>query len=184
MFKMIQRWVQMGLVLIVFILFMNFDEFFKKDRVLDKAEAKIVRVIDGDTLEVVTDQGIKERVRLLLIDTPESVHPDFPAEYLGEEASDFAQQILVQGDCVLLEIGNPNRDKFDRLLAYVWIDDLNFNLLMVEKGFARVAYVYEPNTKYLKEFEKAEAHARRQELRIWSIKDYVQDFGFDMSVFD
>lgn len=158
------------------------EDIFKKEVVLEEYEAEVVRVVDGDTVIVKTDEGVEERVRLLLIDTPESVHPTEPEQLFGKESSEYAKEILKEGDVVKLEIGKPERDRYDRLLAYIWIDDVNFNQLMIEKGYARVGYVYEPNTKYLKEFEEAEIKAKNKKENIWSIDGYVKDDGFDMSV--
>lgn len=158
------------------------ENVFKEDLVLEEHEAEVVRVVDGDTVIVKTDEGVEERVRLLLIDTPESVHPTEPEQLFGKESSDYAKEVLREGDVIKLEIGNPERDRYDRLLAYIWIDDVNFNQLMIEKGYARVGYVYEPNTKYLKEFEKAEREAKGKKENIWSIDGYVTEDGFDMSV--
>lgn len=157
-------------------------DFTKEDLQLEEHEAEIVRVVDGDTVIVKTNDGVEERVRLLLIDTPESVHPSKEKELFGEEASDYAKEMLQEGDVVTLEIGNPERDRYDRLLAYIWVDDVNFNQHMIEKGYARVGYVYEPNTKYLDEFRKAEQKAKKEKINIWSIEGYVTDDGFDMSV--
>lgn len=151
---------------------------------LQVEQAIVKSVIDGDTVIIHTSEGIEERVRLLLIDTPESVHPTEPEQLFGKESSDFAKSILREGDIITIEIGNPERDKYDRLLAYLWINDVNFNLLMIEKGYARVAYVYEPNTKYIEEFREAEKRAKDRNLNIWSIDGYVTDKGFDMSVLE
>src|SRR5699024_932575 len=151
-------------------------------------EVKLTRVIDGDTIivEMENDKGklVEERVRLLLIDTPESVHPTEPVEAFGVESSDYAEEYFKGVDKVHLEIGEDERDKYDRLLAHVWVDGENFNLHMVEKGYARVAYVYEPNTKYIDEFREAEEKAKKKEENIWSVDGYVTDKGFDMSVID
>lgn len=149
---------------------------------LSENEVVISRVIDGDTVLVINNKGVEERVRLLLIDTPESVHPDKPAELYGLEASEYAKKYLKQGRKVVLERGNPEKDKYGRTLGYIFVDDVNFNQHMIEKGYARVAYVHEPNTRYLDEFKKAEKEAREQRLNIWSINGYVTDEGFNMSV--
>lgn len=147
---------------------------FEEQIELEKDEVIINRVVDGDTINVKFANGETESVRLLLIDTPESVHPNKPVQPFGEEASEFAKEVLQEGDVVTLEKGNPERDKYDRLLGYIWIDDVNFNELMLEEGYARIAYVYEPNTKYLDEFEKAEKKAKSEGKNIWSIPGYVE----------
>lgn len=136
----------------------------------------VERVIDGDTIVVKDMAGKEDIVRLLLIDSPEY------DQYLGSEATLFAKKHLEIGDIINLEIGKNQRDKYDRLLAYVWIDDVNFNKLMLEAGYARLAYIYKPNTRYLRQFKKAEALAIKSKLNIWSVKDYVTKKGFDMSV--
>lgn len=142
----------------------------------------ISRVIDGDTVLVTTSEGEEERVRLLLIDTPESVSPREPVQKFGPEAAAFAKQRLKQGQTVTLEKGNPQRDQYGRLLGYLWINDENFNKSMIEKGYARVAYVFPPNTKYVDEFREAEHKAKDSGVGIWSIPGYVTENGFDMSV--
>lgn len=192
MFKRLGLLIMLGLVSFLAIQFdvpniikdnySSVEDIFKKEVVLEERQAEIVRVIDGDTVVVKTDKGEEERIRLLLIDTPESVHPTEPEQLFGKESSDYAKEVLREGDIVKLELGNPERDHYERLLAYIWIDDINFNQLMIEKGYARVGYVYEPNTKYLKEFEEAEIKAKNKKENIWSIDGYVKDDGFDMSV--
>ncbi|WP_289890903.1 thermonuclease family protein [Virgibacillus pantothenticus] len=148
---------------------------------LQANEVIVERVVDGDTLVIKNASGEEERVRLLLVDTPESVHPNKPVQLFAKEASSFAKEKL-EGEKVKLELGNPETDKYDRLLGYVWIDDVNFNQLLIEEGYARVAYIYEPNTKYLDEFQDAQVEAKEDKVKIWSINGYVTENGFDMSV--
>lgn len=155
----------------------NEDDEFK----LTKVDAVVERVVDGDTVKVKFDDGKVETLRLLLIDTPESVHPNKPPEMYGEEASNHAKRMLASGRKITVEIGNPERDKYNRMLAYIWIGNVNFNKRMIEKGFARVAYVFPPNTKYLEEFKEAEQRAKERGIGIWSVEGYVGENGFDMS---
>src|SRR5699024_9058527 len=108
----------------------------------NKEEATVNRVIDGDTVEVKMPDGDKESVRLLLIDTPESVHPDKPEQPYGKESSEYAKDKLPEGKKVNLEYDGPKRGTYDRLLAYIWVDGENFNQKMLEKGYARYAYEY------------------------------------------
>lgn len=153
-----------------------------KDKFLADNEVIITRVIDGDTVYVLNNKGKEEKVRLLLIDTPETSHPDKPAQLFGEEAKEYAKRYLKQGTKAVLEKGVQDTDKYGRTLGYLFVDGVNFNKHMVEKGYARVAYVYEPNTKYLDEFLEAEKRAKEKKLNIWSIDGYVTERGFDMSV--
>lgn len=143
----------------------------------ETAAALVDRVVDGDTLHVVVN-GQKETVRLLLVDTPETKHPDKPVEPFGPEASEFAKELL-EGQTVRLEFDGPKRDKYDRLLAYVWIDDVLFNELLVENGLARVAYVYDPPYKHYDTIAAAENRAMKEKKGIWSIENYVREDGFD-----
>src|SRR5699024_6778221 len=100
-------------------------------------------------------------VRLLIIYTPESVHPNGLIEAYGVEASDYAKEYFKGVRRVVLDIGEEERDKYDRLLAHVFVNGENFNLHMVEEGYARIAYVNEPNTKYLDEFKEAQQKAEK-----------------------
>lgn len=134
--------------------------------------AKVTRVIDGDTFEA-TVQGKTEKVRMILVDTPETVHPDKPAEPYGKEASDFTKQML-EGKDVYLELDAQERDQYGRLLAYVWIGDKLYNKMLLEKGFARVA-VYPPNVKYVDEFRAVQKKAQEQGIGIWSVENYAQE---------
>ncbi|GIO25307.1 thermonuclease family protein [Oceanobacillus sp. J11TS1] len=134
----------------------------------------IERVVDGDTVIVHLEDGTRERVRLLLIDTPESVKPNTEVQPFGEEASDFAKKLMPEGEKVELERGTPDRDDYDRMLAYIWVDGENVNQMLVEEGYARVAFVYEPNTKYLDELEEAQEEAKEDGENIWSIPGYVE----------
>lgn len=153
-----------------------------EDKEILKSEEVIVsRVVDGDTIIVTNAEGKDERVRILNIDTPESVHPTEPEQKFGREASDFAKEYL-EGQKVEIERGNPEKDKYGRTLAYIFVDGVNFNRLMLEEGYARIAYVNGSNTKYLDEFKQAENKAKKQKKNIWSIPGYVTDQGFDMSV--
>ena len=85
-------------------------------------EARLIRVLDGDTL-LVDLNGTEERVRLLGIDTPESVNPD-PEKNTpeGEAASAFTKSLLEEGQTLYLEIDRSDRDTYDRMLRYVWIE--------------------------------------------------------------
>lgn len=140
----------------------------------------ISRVIDGDTIEVTTEDGKTETVRLLLIDTPESVRPDKPAQRFGEKASRYLSNFTDMS--ALLERGNPDKDKYDRTLGHVWIENgvnhANVGELMVMDGYARVAYAKESD-KYYDEFKQAEQEAKDKGLNIWSIEGYVTDNGFN-----
>lgn len=138
--------------------------------------AKVTNVVDGDTIDIQLE-GQEERVRLLLVDTPETVHPSKPVQPFGPEASNYAKEILT-GEEVRVEYDGPKRDHYDRLLAYIWIDGENFNQQLLEKGLARYAYVYDPPYSHAETMSEAESHAQQQEKGIWSIDGYVTEDGF------
>lgn len=140
--------------------------------------AKVVKVIDGDTVKIQLPNGNVETVRLLLIDTPETVHPTKGIQPFGPEASQFSKKLMPANSEVEVELGIGERDKYGRLLAYFYVDGKMVNKMLLEKGLARVAYVYAPNTKYLNEFEAIQKKAQQKEIGIWSIENYVTPRGF------
>jgi micrococcal nuclease len=126
----------------------------------DGEPATVVDVTDGDTIRVDRGDGGSERLRYVGIDTPETVHPDQPVQPWGPEAS-AANEQLVAGRAVLLERDVSDRDQYDRLLRYVWVDTpagwLMVNAELVARGLAEV-HAYEPDTRhdaYLRQVEEA-----------------------------
>jgi micrococcal nuclease len=141
--------------------------------------AAITKVVDGDTVKITLENGSEETVRLLLIDTPETVHPSKPVQPFGPEASEFAKNTLPSGKQIGIEIDVSERDKYGRLLAYIWVDNKMFNEMLLERGLARVAYIYPPNTKYVDQFRAIQRTAQEQGVGIWSIENYVQEDGYN-----
>ena len=107
----------------------------------DAEVAPVIDVTDGDTIKVERAEGSVERVRYIGIDTPETVHPDEPVEPWGPEAA-AANQRLVADQLVVLERDVSDRDRFDRLLRYVWVETPDGWLLvndeLVALGLAEV----------------------------------------------
>jgi micrococcal nuclease len=137
----------------------------------------VTDVVDGDTIDVQID-GKEETIRLLLVDTPETVHPSKPVQPFGPEASDFMKELL-KGEEVELEIGISERDKYGRILAYVYTKEGKMvNELLLKKGLARVAYIFPPNTKYVDDFREIQRDAQLREKGIWSIENYTTKDGF------
>ncbi|OVE37529.1 thermonuclease [Priestia aryabhattai] len=139
--------------------------------------ATVERVVDGDTLKVKMLNGKTDRVRLLLVDTPETKHPKLGVQPFGTEASAYTKKRL-EGQEITLEFDVQERDQYGRLLAYVWIDNELYNEELLAKGLARVA-VFPPNTKYVDEFKKIQEQARKSEKGIWSIENYAQEKGYN-----
>ncbi|EAC6450070.1 hypothetical protein WO83_14480 [Listeria monocytogenes] len=136
-------------------------------------------VVDGDTISVKFEGETKAKtVRLLLIDTPESVKPNTPVQPYAKEASNYMKELVTTSKLALEYDSGGATDKYGRILAYVYADGKNVNEMMIKEGFARVAYVYEPNTRYLSEFKQAEAAAKEKKKNIWAKDGYVTDKGF------
>jgi micrococcal nuclease len=143
--------------------------------------AKVLEVIDGDTIKV-SINGKEETVRMLLVDTPETKHPQLGEQPFGKEASNFTKQLL-SGKTVQLEQDvNNGPDKYGRLLYYVYLDGKSVQEQLLEKGLARVAYVYVPNVKYVDKYREIQAKAQQAGVGIWSIENYAQEDGFHSEV--
>ena len=126
---------------------------------------KVVRVVDGDTIKV-NFNGIEESLRLIGIDTPESVHPDADKNIKeGIIASDYTKSML-EGKEVRLEFDVQQRDRYGRLLAYVWLGNKMFNKTLLDEGYAQVS-TYPPNVKYVSDFVELERIARENNKGLW-----------------
>lgn len=129
----------------------------------------VKRVVDGDTIVVEPNTT----VRLLEIDTPETVHPQKPVECFGPEASARTKQLLHAGETVRLEYERERIDRYGRDLAQVFrqSDGLHINASLVQDGYAKVT-VYKPNNAYETQFRKLEADARKNHRGIWGSCPY------------
>lgn len=126
---------------------------------------KVVRVVDGDTI-VVDFNGKDEKVRLIGIDTPESVHPESSRNTdEGITASDFTKNLL-SDKSVSLEFDVSERDKYGRLLAYVYLEGEMVNKTLLQEGYAQVA-TYPPNVAYVDDFTELQRIARENEVGFW-----------------
>lgn len=147
-------------------------------------KAKVERVVDGDTMIVsfVSDDGskyLKERVRFLGVDTPETVHPNKPVQYYGKEASDFTKSQLTDKIVWLQTDVNP-KDRYDRMLAYVWLKeptakDLEdeasirenmYNARLLLDGYAQLMTI-QPNSRYANLFVHFQREARQENKGLW-----------------
>ena len=125
-------------------------------------------VVDGDTI-VARVNGNKERIRLIGIDTPETKKPDTPVQCFGPEASKFTARLLPPGTALYLERDVEGRDKYDRLLAYVYRadDGLFVNLHIVRQGYARLL-TFPPNVAHVDEFVAAARAAEQDDIGLWA----------------
>lgn len=141
-------------------------------------QATVLRVVDGDTIVVsVTGRTDgpgagsapfeeEQRVRLIGIDTPESLKPGSPVECFGREASSAAKALL-EGKSVRLVRDVEERDQYDRLLRYVYLGDEMANARLVVNGYA-TAYTYPPSVRHSDLFVQMEREARENERGLWS----------------
>ena len=134
----------------------------------DGGRGVVADVVDGDTVDVRIN-GTTERVRLIGIDTPESVDRERPVQCFGPEASAQTATLIPEGTAVRLERDDVTRDRYGRLLAYVYRedDDLLVNLALVEGGFAD-AVTFGDNEALLAVMSAAEARARADGAGLWS----------------
>lgn len=133
-------------------------------------EVTVSRVVDGDTIEVTDRAGATSTVRLIAVDTPETVKPNAPIECFGPQASDYTSTILT-GRSVRLERDETvgDTDRYDRTLAYVWTvqDRRLFNLALIEAGAAR-EYTYDRTRyRYRNAFRAAQSDAQRDRHGLW-----------------
>jgi micrococcal nuclease len=129
--------------------------------------ATVKHVVDGDTIDIAIG-GNTERVRLIGINTPETKHPTKGLECFGPEASAYTQQLLPKGTALRVERDIEARDKYGRLLLYVYIADSNVfvNLDLVLQGYAR-PMVFEPNTAHKSDFAQAATQAELHNVGLW-----------------
>ncbi len=140
---------------------------------------KSVTVVDGDTLKIQL-KGKTETVRLLLVDTPETNHPEIGKQPLGEEAKAFTQKLVHEAEKIELEKEKTKRDKYGRFLAYVLVDGKLLQEELIKGGFARVAYVEDDDAKYLDRLKKAEQEVKQKKVGIWQWDNYSRKDGFQM----
>jgi len=124
----------------------------------------VVRVVDGDTIHVRIDAGV-EKVRYIGVNTPEVHHPTKGEEPGGREAAEVNRR-LIEGKTVRLELDVRERDRYGRLLAYVWVGDVMVNAELVRLGYAQVMTV-PPNVRYQQLFLKLQREAREAGRGLW-----------------
>lgn len=146
---------------IFIILFIMFTPVYAKEKV------EFSSCTDGDTFKIIYNNEIKT-VRLLAVDTPESVHPKKEVEYYGKEASDYTCNVLKKANKVELEFdeNSDKLDKYDRLLAWVFIDDKLLQESLIEGGYAKVAYLY-GDYKYTTKLQELQEIASNKNIGVW-----------------
>jgi len=127
----------------------------------------VIKVVDGDTIDIDLN-GKTQRVRLIGVNTPETVHPNKTVECFGKEASDYTRSKLLDKK-VVIEVDDSQGmyDKYNRLLAYVYVDGKNFNLDLIVNGYA-YEYTYNIPYRYQKEFKEGQVFAEKHETGLWA----------------
>ena len=189
--KRISRRITILVMVLIFLVSLSFSallqknglSFFYKDDYLYNLrpdaknfdDALVYANIDGDTIKVVLNGKI-ETVRLIGVDTTETVHPRKPVEYYGRQASYFTKTLLPPNTWVRLTYDWNPRDKYGRLLAYVWFKcNYGFqeywilhNLLLILNGYGHAYTVFPFRDDYMKLFREAEAYARKAQIGLWN----------------
>lgn len=136
--------------------------------------ARVTRHVDGDTVELTfADPSAlpssikkKEKIRMIGVDTPETVHPNKGVQYFGKEASDYTKQSLLGKD-VYVALDWDTRDKYDRLLAYIYLENGEcHNANLIKNGYAH-AYTNFP-FQFMEEFRALEQEAREHKTGLWA----------------
>ena len=153
----------------------------KADKGFVMAPDSVVRYVytwDGDSAKFgVYDErkGSEEiiSVRFLLVNSTEMQGDDGQPEALAEEAKQETQRLLAAAKDIQLEYDRGDKkDKYDRHLMHVFVDGISLQETLLKQGLVKIAYIFEPNTTYLEEYQKAEAIAKKNRLGLWS-DDYV-----------
>lgn len=148
--------------------------------------ASVVRVIDGDTIHVMVS-GKKYKLRMIGVDTPETVHPSKPVQFYGKEASDYTKKQL-KDRTVYLQKDLSDTDKYGRLLRYVWLEKPSsdnpsqeeiskymYNAQLIINGYA-YSYSYQPDTRYSQLFARLQHQAQENSVGLWD-EDKLKAFN-------
>lgn len=139
----------------------------------EKKEVIFSDCVDGDTIKVEID-GVKATVRFLAIDTPETVHPQKDVEAYGKEASDYTCDKVKNAKKLEIEYdqNSDKTDKYERELAWIFVDDILLQKELISLGYAKVAYLY-GDYMYTEELQEEEKKAGESKLGIWSLEEYT-----------
>ncbi len=152
---------------VLVLLFFTVSSAYLLGRVLVPEQYEIVKVIDGDT--VVLNDSSHSLVRYIGIDTPEILTVDTPGEPFSSDATEFNKELL-EGRKIRLEFDEEKYDRYGRLLAYVYADDIFVNEEIVKRGLADSLEI-EPNIKYRDRIRRALKQAQDSKVGIWSDPD-------------
>lgn len=148
----------------LFLFFFNISLVYAAN---NKFKVTLDSCIDGDTARF-NIKGEVKTVRFLSIDAPEIAHDDVPADFYGDEASTFTCKALTNASIIKLQYDpkSDQVDKYDRVLAWVFVDDELLQEKLVRGGYARVRYVYD-NYLYSDDLKKIQKDAKQKKVGIW-----------------
>lgn len=152
------------------------EEAKREELAKNFVKGTVTRHIDGDTVHVRLNSGETLKIRMIGVDTPETVHPNKPVEFYGREASDFTKNQIYQ-KTVYLEKDVSDTDRYGRSLRYIWLEipetineeeirNKMFNAILVKSGYANSA-TFQPDVKYQDYFTQLEREARTAGLGLW-----------------
>lgn len=150
----------------------NFNVIRNPNSETEKVEVTLNTTVDGDTAKFNLNNEIIT-VRFLAVDTPETKHPDKGVEPYGPEASEFTKEKLTNAKKIVLEYdsNSTKTDKYNRHLAWIWVDDELLQELLIENGLAKVDYIY-GDYKYLAQLREKEKLAKANKVGRW--KDEIE----------
>jgi len=153
----------------------------------DYEVAKVTKNVDGDTIKVVIEDK-EESIRMIGVDTPETVHPSKPVEAFGKEASAFTKAMCPVGSTVYLTYDWDPRDKYNRLLAYIWYKIGNtwvlHNLNLIANGYGNAYTAFSFKNEYMTLFRSAETYARNKQRGLWKDGETSQQTSMNQSQYD
>lgn len=145
-------------------------------------EVDYIKAYDGDTIQVELN-GQKEKIRMLMIDSPEMHDKEDGEQPYAQEATDLTTALMENAEKleIVYDVG-PETDNYDRILAYVFVDGLLVQEELLENGLAAVRYIHKPNNTLEQEFRDLQQNAEDVSVNIWSQEDYFQKDGFHPEV--
>lgn len=160
--------IHFSITILIFVSIISCSSEEQKFQLKEDFLYKVVRVIDGDTYVLKDNNGTKEKIRIIGADTPETKHPKKGIEPFGLEATEFAKKYLKNKD-VILKFEKAKRDRYNRVLAHVYVNGIHFNKMLIDSGLAKTSFYY-PNYKYKDAFKNAEKIANSNNLGVWRVK--------------
>lgn len=152
-----------GIILVIVLLVVKYQQ--STVELENTSGVRLSECVDGDTAWLLVD-GTREKLRFLVVDAPEIAHGEDAAEPYGNTASDYTCNALKNAKEIKLEYDIDKRDKYDRLLAWVWVDGVLLQDSLVAKGYAEVRYVYD-DYRYVNQLYETQDQAKENKLGIW-----------------